>query len=475
MTSPIPLRKALAFGLIAVSLLIALFPPAPLSPVQGQTLAIILLTLGLWATSLVPNYLAALIFFAAALILKLAPAPLVFSGFSSAAIWLIVSGFVIGSAISLSGLGDKLAAALAPMLTGSYLRLIGGLMLIAMFLGFLMPSSVGRAVALIPAGMALAARCGFEPGSNGRIGIAVVLAIGCNMPSFAILPSNIPNMVLSGAAETIYGTHFSYVDYLLLHYPVLGIVKSALIVFLVLKLFPAKISRTRGQMPDAAPQKPEAGNAATARLKTSVILMMTLGFWATDSLHGINPAWIGLAAAILLMLPGIGIVPPQSFKTSADFGTLLFVAGALAVGTLVNQSGLGTLIGQGLQAVLPLAPAETGAQTGAQGLVNFLSLTLMSFGTSLVATVPSAPAVLTPMAQDLATASGFSLDAVLMTQVPGFSTVLLPYQVAPLIIAMQMSGERLTHLTRLLLPLTALTLLLLLPLDYLWWRLLGWV
>ena len=199
--------------------------------------------------------------------------------------------------------------------------------------------------------------------------------------------------------------------------------------------------------------------------------MMTLGFWATDSLHGINPAWIGLAAAILLMLPGIGIVPPQSFKTSADFGTLLFVAGALAVGTLVNQSGLGTLIGQGLQAVLPLAPAETAAQ----GLVNFLSLTLMSFGTSLVATVPSAPAVLTPMAQDLATASGFSLDAVLMTQVPGFSTVLLPYQVAPLIIAMQMSGERLTHLSRLLLPLTAITLLLLLPLDYLWWRLLGWV
>ncbi|WP_430514482.1 hypothetical protein [Pannonibacter phragmitetus] len=175
------------------------------------------------------------------------------------------------------------------------------------------------------------------------------------------------------------------------------------------------------------------------------------------------------------MLPGIGIVPPQTFKTSADFGTLLFVAGALAVGTLVNQSGLGTLIGQGLQAVLPLAPVETGAQTSVQGLVNFMSLTLMSFGTSLVATVPSAPAVLTPMAQELATASGFSLDAVLMTQVPGFSTVLMPYQVAPLIIAMQMSGERLTHLSRLLLPLTAITLLLLLPLDYLWWRLLGWV
>ena len=79
----------------------------------------------------------------------------------------------IGSAINLSGLGDRMAATIAPALTGSYLRLIGGLTLVAMLLGFLMPSSVGRAVALVPIGMALAERVGFGPGSNGRIGIAV--------------------------------------------------------------------------------------------------------------------------------------------------------------------------------------------------------------------------------------------------------------------------------------------------------------
>ena len=137
------------------------------------------------------------------------------------------------------------------------------------------------------------------------------------------------------------------------------------------------------------------------------------------------------------------------------------------MGALVNASGLGALIGQGLQAVLPLHPGGTAT--------NFASLSLMSMLTGLVTTVPSVPSVLTPMAQDLAAASGFSLQAVLMTQVVGFSTVLLPYQVAPLVVAMQLSGESLRALARILWRLAAVTLVVLLPLDYLWWRLLGWI
>nr|WP_243729926.1 hypothetical protein [Shewanella decolorationis] len=89
--------------------------------------------------------------------------------------------------------------------------------------------------------------------------------------------------------------------------------------------------------------------------------------------------------------------------------------------------------------------------------------------------MPGVPTVLTPMAADLANATGFSLPAVLMTQVIGFSTVIFPYQVAPLILAMQLSQEPLTHLLKVTLPLALITLLLLMPLDYLWWLLLGWI
>jgi steroid 5-alpha reductase family enzyme len=53
-------------------------------------------TIALWATARLPEYLTALLFFAAAMVLHIAPSEVVFSGFLSSAFWLVLSGFVLG-------------------------------------------------------------------------------------------------------------------------------------------------------------------------------------------------------------------------------------------------------------------------------------------------------------------------------------------------------------------------------------------
>jgi len=169
----------------------------------------------------------------------------------------------------------------------------------------------------------------------------------------------------------------------------------------------------------------------------------------------------------VLLLPGIGVVDPTRFNSIVDFGLILFVAGALALGAIVNSSGLGTMLGKELQHLMPLAPGRD--------FVDFWSLAFISVATSMFTTIPSSPAVITPLANQFAGATGFSLDQVLMLQVIGFSTVVLPYQVGPLIVAMQLSGERIGHLVRILAPLTVITLVALVPLDFLWWKLVGWI
>ncbi|SFX29228.1 Di-and tricarboxylate transporter [Paracoccus pantotrophus] len=450
-------RPLVFLASLVLAVLLAVGPvPQPL----GRNAAVVLVTLALWSTGLVPPFLTSLIFFAAVLIPGLAPPELVFAGFGSAAVWLIVSGFVIGAAITGSGLGGRIAGVLAPLAGDSYLRLVAVMTLAAMALGFVMPSSVGRAVVLVPVGMALAERLGLHKGSNGRIGLAVALTLACNMPSFAILPSNIPNMILAGAAEGQHGVTFGYMSYLLLHYPVLGIAKSALTVALIVALFPDRIEAGSAEATPRAPLSPQERRVA-------LILAATLALWMTDRLHGVGPAWIGIATAALLLMPGLGAVPPKQFNASVDFGMVLFVAGALALGAVVNVSGLGSVLGGVLQDWLPL---HQGAS-----FVNFLSLTSMSGLMGLVTTNPGVPTVLTPMAPDLAAATGLSLKAVLMTQVVGFATVIFPYQVGPLVLAMQLSGEKLGHVLRITVPLAVLTFLVLMPLDWLWWRLLGWL
>ena len=463
MIPALPFRAATVWIAIAAALWLALLAPGGLDSAQARTAGAVLVTLVIWSTGVLPPFLAGLIFFALVLIAGLAAPDLVFSGFGSAAVWLIVSGSVIGSAIGTSGLGKRFAGFLAPLLAGSYARLLSGLTLAGMALAFVMPSSIGRAVVLVPIGMALAEQAGFAKGSNGRIGIAVALTAACNMPGFAVLPSNIPNMILAGAAETIHDVGFGYTQYLALHYPVLAILKSVTAVGLTLLLFPDRVR----ELPAAIAAEADFTIDRALQRRVMAILAATLAMWMTDSLHGINPAWIGIAAAVVLLLPGVGAVEPKSFNASVDFGMVLFVAAALALGALVNATGLGAMLGEELKRVLPLAPGHD--------LVNFVSLSVMAVATGLVTTVAGVPTVLTPMAAGLAESSGFTVPAVLMTQVIGFSTAVFPYQVGPLIVAMQLSGEKLGNILRLTIPLSILTLVVLVPVDFLWWKLLGWI
>ncbi|MBR9882392.1 MAG: SLC13 family permease, partial [Oceanospirillales bacterium] len=324
--------------IIPVSAWVLLDPPAMLSEQQSQVLAIIILTLALLVTNVLPGYLTALLFFLSAVLLEVGTPAEIFSGFYSAALWLIIAGMVIGMAIKSTGLGDRIAAILGRHLEHSYVWLIGGLMLTCTLLGFLMPSSMGRAVMMMPIGLALADRCSFEAGSKGRTGIALAIAFGCHMPTFAILPANIPNVVLIGAAETIYNLHLSYTHYLLLHFPILGALKAVLIAWLIIRLFPdTPAARSTDAKADSVAQ-------GQGQLKLGIVLLVTLAFWITDSVHGISPAWVGLATTCFLLLPGIGLVDSKRFSAGMDMTLLLYVAGILGVGRLVASSGLGSVL-----------------------------------------------------------------------------------------------------------------------------------
>jgi hypothetical protein len=62
-----------------------------------------------------------------------------------------------------------------------------------------------------------------------------------------------------------------------------------------------------------------------------------------------------------------------------------------------------------------------------------------------------------------------------MIEAIGFSTVLFPYQAPSLVVALELGGIPSRVLIRLLLLLALLTALVIGPLDYLWWRFLGYL
>src|SRR6201996_6492573 len=197
----------------------------------------------LWATNALPEYLTSLLFFAPLTVFRGAPPSVAFSGFESAAFWLVLSGFVLGAAIKKVGLADRIANSLSALLSQSWLSMVFGVVCLTYALAFVMPSNMGRITLLMPIIMALADRTGLGEGSRGRIALVLAVGLGTYELSASILPANVPNLIMTGAAERAYGVQFNYLPYLLLHAPVVGVLKGILIVICLVRLFPATPAR----------------------------------------------------------------------------------------------------------------------------------------------------------------------------------------------------------------------------------------
>ena len=451
-------------GLI-LALTLALVPPEiyadGVTSDTTRTGALALATIVLFATGIVPEFITSIVFFAIAMLFALAPASVIFSGFQSAGFWMVFGGLVIGAGISSTGLAERLAYHVRIRFGSSYAGIIAGIMVVAVTMAFLMPSTLGRLMILLPIVLAMADGFGYRLGSNGRAGMVLAISFGTMIPGFAIMSATVPAMVVIGAAETLYDIRPTYGTWLLLHFPILGALKAITIAALIIWLFPEDNAKTEVVVA-------ESPHAMARRERTmALLLLLALTVWMTDFLHHISPAWVALGVAGVMIIPFVGIVSPLDMEEKVKFGSLFYLAGVLGLGALVAHGGVGDFLAQTIIPLIRLSPG--------QDAWNFAAIAGLSSLLAMFVTQPGSPAILTPLASSMAEAATLPVETVLMLTVVGYTTVILPYQTPPLVIAMQLGGVPMGKGNKLCLFLLAVTVLILVPLDYLWWRLLGWL
>ena len=150
-----------------------------------------------------------------------------------------------------------------------------------------------------------------------------------------------------------------------------------------------------------------------------------------------------------------------------NLGTVLFLAGVVGLGAVVAHTGVGALLGRELIGIRPLGSGS--------GFTTFASLVGLGTALELITTLSGLPAIMTPFADTLSQATGWPVLTVLMTQVPSWGLLMFPYQAPPLVATRAMSDLPVRLFIRLLVPFAIFGWLIMVPLQYGWWRYLGYI
>ena len=414
--------------------------------------------LTLFATRAVPELVTAFGIFLSALALGVIPREMVFSGFMSGGFWLLVSGIILGVAITTTGLAARISERLTDFTGPSYPRAIFVIAAAGMALGILIPSTMPRIVVMIPIAAALAERLGLASDGKGAIGLVATAATATLLPTYAFLTANLPTIVHVGTVDQLYGVHTIYSEYLLQQLPI-NLLRFALLVLLMVGFTREPISDQVETGTKSEPAKPE-------QRRLILVLVFAILLWMTDFVHGIPPAWVALTAATIVIWPRFGMLKPTAMKEQIDLTPPIFFASIITVVATARGAGLDQMLADFVIQKLPL---------GDGGLSSFYGVYGFSLILSHLATAPAAPAVLVPFAEPLSQATGLSLEAVSMTQILGISTPVIPYQAPPLIVAMSISKVPNAVFLRLCLWLALAVTVIGVPMTYLWWQIIGFV
>jgi len=334
-------RKMIWFlvSLFAALLITRILHESSFTQAQTYVLFLLIFSVSLWLTEAVPPFTVG-IFIIAYLVFtlgynKFIDKPLDITiyrdSFSNSVIWLMMGGFFLASAMTKTKLDVDLIR-LTIRLSGSHpRRILFALMMVTMVFSMLISNTATTAM-VIAALMPLLVKLGkTSPVSKALIlGIPIAATTG----GMGTLIGSPPNAIAAGVALM----NNSHIDFLTwLYY---GIPLALLLTFagwwVLVRLYIKNDEGISLNEARSTGEKP-ARDFRVKRLVVIIVLVITLFLWLTSPVHFLPAA--AVSAIPLVIFPMTGILRSEDVR-AIGWDTLLLVAGGLALGTGLQQTGL---------------------------------------------------------------------------------------------------------------------------------------
>ena len=423
----IPIASTIAA--IAVFFLILILKlPETVTPEAQKSMALFAFALIMWIARPIPIYLTSIILI---LLLPLIGAvedqEIVFGALGFDIIWLMVSAFVLTSAMSATNLGKRIALYLTTKFAKTPTQVLVVFVIVNYILAFFVPSTTARASLIVPIALIILEIYKAVPGKSNFGRLLMLQGVQNNAFATSVVMTATSAQVLAiGFINEQAGGDVGYMEWLLGSLP--QAIITTVIAFIVgMCLYKYKDEMT-GAMGGAAEtlkkQLEELGPISVREKKALFIFLLTLFLWATGDYQ---EAWFGFEISteqtavlgmLLCLLPGIGVISWKEANIKWDL--MIFSAGAYAVGNAVDDSGAASwLIGNLVEAI---GLDRMNPSLVAVILIFITVFSHMIFTSKTVRTTILIPAVIT-------LAQGLGIDPVPLALVCAFgisTTITLP-------------------------------------------------
>ncbi len=436
-------------------------PPVDGLSLEGQrAFSVFVVCTALWITNALPYGVTALLAVASLGLLGVMKPSEVYSAFGSSAIFFLIGIFLIGGALTETGLSKRCALLMLRRFDGTPFRFAMGMMLTGAFATVWMPNQATTAM-LFPIAMEIAASLRLRPKESeyGKLlffSMAWGAMVGGNM---SFLGSSRAALAL-GMLQKTYGQGIGFGQWMIAAFPVvvLGLVSTPLILRAVIKPEPIEFGAARRVLERAVDN---LGPMRRPQYLALAIISLTILAWVSVGGRRVDLAVIALLGAVSLF--AFKVLTWEKAERHVYWNIVLMYGGAIALGAALDRTGAATWLLRG--ALGDYVPSAFLTITGA-AVVGLVLSEFMSNAAAL--------AVVLPLAFTLANQSGASPVALVLAVSFGAGLdFMFPMSTAPNTIIFASGYLKTGDFIKAGLLMTVASILILLAVVKFWWPIIG--
>lgn len=329
------MKKSKLFGLIfsiIVGGVILLAPlPSGLTADAQKVLAVAVFTIMLWMFQVMNNGVTSVLMMGLMVLTGVQPG-MALGGFAGASFWILVCVLFYGCAMQKTGLAQRLCYYILSLFPGTYTGILFAFFLIGLVLALGIPSMTVRTAIMVPIAWALVKSLDLKPHSRGSALIMVTTVEMAVIPGTVVLYGSLFGPVVDSVFKT---KNFPLIW---LEFARAMTVPTLILCGLILLLNPLfmkpeeKLNATTSFIKD---KLREMGGIKRSEWITAAVVILSIAFWATDSVHHLPSFLIGMFGMTALALAGI--LKDEDIGGGISWPLLIFIGGAFGLANMIQE------------------------------------------------------------------------------------------------------------------------------------------